>query len=81
MNIRIDLEIKYSAENGSYFRVPLFMGDSPVQHLFFFAMAKLISFTEDYIKKNIFNQFESSKALIVVSWRSGRGGRRAGTWM
>lgn len=55
MNIRIDLEIKYSAENGSYFRVPLFMGDSPVQHLFFFfAMAKLISFTEDYIKKKYF---------------------------
>lgn len=88
MNIRIDLEIKYSAENGSYFRVAEKLNLFCLWgiHLcsisfFFFAMAKLISFTKDYIKKNIFNQFESSKALIVVSWRSGRGGRRAGTWM
>lgn len=46
------------------------------------AMAKLISFTEDFTSKKgffyIFNQFASSKALMVVSWRSGRGGRWVG---
>lgn len=67
MNIRIDLEIKYSAENGSYFRVAeklnLFClwgihlcSISSFFFLLFFlaaqhAIAKLISFTEDYVKK------------------------------
>lgn len=66
MNIRIDLEIKYSAENGSYFRVAeklnLFclwgIHLWSISSFFFFlflaaqhAIAKLISFTEDYIKK------------------------------
>lgn len=50
------------------------------------AMAKLISFTEDFTLKKkdssmFFNQFESSKALIAVSCRAGRGGRQVGTWM
>lgn len=49
------------------------------------AMAKLISFTEDFtLQKDssmFFNQFESSKALIAVSCRAGRGGRQVGTWM